>query len=72
MVTMWHRYEFKADMYISVGSIVSRQTSGQVYEAAHGLRRASGGFRCVVDASSDDCKFVMYGITSRSPSSHCR
>ena len=61
--------QFRADIYIAVESIVSRQTNGQVCEATQGLQRAQTGILAVVgdfcDTSSEDYKYLMDGVAAQ-------
>lgn len=54
---------FCADLYIAVGSIVSRQTNGQIYDSAYGLRAARSGKMVTIDGEicteSESCKYVI-------------
>ncbi len=60
---------FHADLYIAVGSIVSRQTNGQIFESAHGLRAAREGklytTQPTFDPSSEECDYVMNPMTGK-------
>ena len=59
-----------ADLYIAVGSIVSRQTNGQIYESAYGLRGIKIGKLQTVDQimrklrlSPTECVKAIISIT---------
>ncbi len=58
---------FNADLYIAVGSIVSRQTNGQIYDSAHGLKGARSGKLLAVggeiDTSTESCAYVLNPTT---------
>lgn len=63
LIVMENGGRFYADIYIAVGSIVSRQTSGQIYDSSHGLRAAREGKMATsgfeVDTSSESFKYII-------------
>lgn len=63
IIVMEDESSFTADIYIAVGSIISRQTSGQIYESASGWRGARDGILQtvddVIDPSSDHCDYIV-------------
>ena len=63
VIVMQNGTQMIADLYIAVGSIVSRQTNGQIYESAYGLRGALDGIRPIVgeayNTDSEECKYLI-------------
>lgn len=61
--------EFIADIYIAVGTIVSRQTNGQIYESGYGLRGARDGVMHTVrepdNTHTDTCEYIMDPCTGK-------
>lgn len=58
---------FTADIYMAVGSIVSRQTNGQFYESGAAARVAKDGRKGAVytdeSIDTDDCSYIMHAST---------
>lgn len=64
VISMKDGTTFIADLYMAVGSIVSRQTSGQVFESSYGLRAARSGIRSVVEGDINKATESGYIINS--------
>lgn len=58
---------FTADIYVAIGSIVSRQTNGQFYESGAAMRAAKDGRKGAVyteeSIDTDDCSYIMHAST---------
>lgn len=58
-----------ADAYMAVGSIVSRQTNGQIYESACGWKGAREGKLQTVDevltTDTDECDYIYFADTGQ-------
>lgn len=66
MIVMKDGTALIADLYMAVGSVVSRQTVGQIYEAGAGWRAARTGNIAIADISDnaiEDCDYIMDPIT---------
>lgn len=60
---------FTADLYIAVGSIVSRQTNGQIFESGCAWRAARDGVpRAIADTSdisTEECSYLLKGLSGK-------
>ena len=58
---------FTADIYIAIGSVVSRQTNGQFYESGAAMRVARDGKKKAVyteeSIDTEDCSYIMHAST---------
>lgn len=67
MIVMKDGSSFNADIYIAVGSIVSRQTNGQIYESGVALNAAKTGNMYTtgsgVPTETEECDYIMDSTT---------
>lgn len=56
-----------ADLYMAVGSVLPRQTNGQIYESEAGLQSARNGHICTVDkvmsTDTEECDYIINSVT---------
>lgn len=66
-IVMKNGSTFHADLYMAVGSIVSRQTNGIIIESGIGLQAAANGKKSTVgfseDGETEECKHLLNPIT---------
>lgn len=69
MIVMKDGSSFVADLYMAVGSVVSRQTNGMIIESELAMRGAMKGEKVTVgyadDCDLDECAYLMNGITGQ-------
>jgi hypothetical protein len=69
VIVMKDGSSFVADLYMAIGSVVSRQTNGMIIESELAMRGAMEGKKVTVgyadDCELDDCKFLINPITGK-------
>lgn len=69
MIVMKDGSSFVADLYMAVGSVVSRQTNGMIIESELAMRGAMEGKKVTVgyadDCDLDECQYLINGITGK-------
>lgn len=67
VIVMKNGGTFQADLYMALGSIVSRQTNGIIIESGIALNAAADGKKVTVgfadDGDTEECKYILDGIT---------
>jgi len=68
LIVMPDGSSFVADLYMAVGSVISRQTAGQIYESGAGWRAAALGKIAtadIEDSSTETCSYLIDSITGK-------